>query len=179
MTECTPNSTVTVNSAIISGALPGTPGRTGDTGYPELTETYIINDPQVSGRRYLTFAHLASTITKVVVLHEGTATSSTLNLGHGANYQGVGTGLFDSPVTSTSTSIGDHYPSDQAFATNAETVSANSHIWAEISAASATTSRIIINITRTVTPAATTGSLSLPIQDSGVGQGYLPLVDTP
>lgn len=176
MTECAPNSTVTVNSAIISGALPGVPGPAGDTGYPEITETYIIDNPQIAGRRYLTFANLASTVTKVVVLHEGSSTSSTLNVSHGSNFQGVGTALFTPAVTSTSRTTGDHYT---AFAAGSEAVAASSHIWAEITAASATTDRVIINITRTVVPASTASGSSIPIQDSGSGQGYLPLVDTP
>lgn len=176
MTECTPNSTVTVNSAIISGALPGVPGPAGAAGYPEITETYVIDNPQVAGRRYLTFANLPSTITKVVVLHEGTGTSSTLNISHGANFQGVGTDIFAAPVTSTSRTSGDHY---STFAAGSASVVASSHIWATITAASSTTDRVIINITRQALPASTASGLSVPIQDSGSGQGYLPLVDTP
>lgn len=179
MSECTPNSTVTVNSAIISGALPGVPGPAGGTGYPEITETYVIENPQAAGRRYLTFANLASTIQKVVVLHEGTATSSTINVKHGTNFQGTGTALFAAPVVSTSQTVGDHYPSAQAFAPNAASVTATSHIWAEISAASPTTSRVIINITRTVEPVSVVGSASLLVEDSSGNQGYLPLIDAP
>jgi hypothetical protein len=176
MTECTPNSTVTINSAIISGALPGVPGPAGSTGYPEITETYVIDNPRIAGRRYLTFANLGSTITKVVILHEGTATSSTVAISHGANFQGLGTDIFAAPVTSTSSTVGDHY---STFVANADVVAASSHIWATVSAASATTDKLIINITRTVVPVATAGTSGIPIQDSGTGQGYLPLVELP
>lgn len=176
MSECTPNSTVTVNSAIISGALPGVAGPAGAAGYPEITETYVIEDPQVAGRRYLTFANLPSTITRVVVLHEGTDTSSTLNITHGTNFQGVGTDLFAAPVTSTSRTSGDHYTS---FVAGAETVAPTSHLWATITAASATTDRVIINITREAVPASTASGQGILIEDSGSGQGFLPLVDTP
>jgi len=180
MTDCGINkSTVTVNSAIISGALPGVPGPTGATSYPEITETYVIENPQLAGRRYLTFANLASTITKVVILHEGTDPSSTLNLAHGTNYQGVGTALFSTAVTGTSRTTGDHYPSTQAFAAGAEQVAATSHIWADLTAASVSTTRIIINITRTAVPASTAGSVGILVEDSGSGQGYLPLIDLP
>lgn len=178
MSECQSdsNSTININHGIIDGALPGVPGPPGPTGYPELTDTLIINDPQVAGRRYLTFANLPSTVTKVVVLHEGTATSSTLNISHGTNFQGVGTALFSSPVTSTSRSTGDHYVS---FAPGSTEVAVSSHIWVELSAVSATTDRVIVNITRTALPAATTGAASILIEDSGAGQGYLPVIDAP
>ena len=176
MTECTPNSTITINSAILNGALPGIPGPAGSTGYPEITETYIIDNPQVAGRRYLTFANLGSTITKVVILHEGTATSSTVAISHGTNFQGLGTDIFAAPVTSTSTTVGDHYAT---FAAGADAVAPTSHIWATVSAASATTTKLIINITRTVVPVATAGSSGIPVQDSGTGQGYLSLVELP
>jgi hypothetical protein len=176
MNECTPNSTVTVDSAIISGALPGIPGPPGGAGYPELTETYIIDNPQVAGRRYLTFANLDSTVTKVVVLHEGTDTSSSINISHGANFQGVGTDIFNVPATSTSRTTGDHYTS---FVEGADAVSAASHLWATIYGTSATTTKIIINVTRTVVPASVAGELAIPVQDFGSGQGYLPLVEAP
>ena len=145
-------------------------------GYPEITETYLIDNPQVGGRRYLTFANLGSTITKVVILHEGTNVESQVSIAHGSNYQGVGTDIFAAPVTSTSRTVGDHYT---AFVADSATVTATSHIWATVWGASATTSKIIINITRLVEPASLAGSLVIPVQDSGAVQGYLPLIEAP
>ena len=145
-------------------------------GYPEITETYVIDTPQLGGRRYLTFANLASTITKVVILHEGASAESQISIAHGSNYQGVDTEIFASPVTSTSRTVGDHYT---VFVVDSATVAAASHIWATVWGASTPTTKIIINITRLVEPASLAGSLVIPVQDSGAGQAYLPLVEAP
>jgi len=146
-------------------------------GYPEITETYVIDIPQSGGRRYLTFANLESTITKVVILHEGAVgADSLISIAHGSNYQGTGTEIFASPVTSTSRTVGDHYT---VFVADSEAVAAASHIWATVWGASTPTTKIIINITRLVEPASLAGSLVISVQDSGTGQAYLPLAEAP
>lgn len=133
--DCTPTSVVTtVTAPILTGTIPGTQGPPGPIGWPVLSETLRITDLATT-KHYAFFLKNGGTIQEIRTVVTGSTPSVEWNLKHGANFNGLGTGLFAADVVSTDAATGNGWPTQASFTAGADVVAAGSHVWVEVDTA--------------------------------------------
>ena len=99
----------------------------------DLSRTLVFNGNVPAGKYYLFFTAEAITMNEIrVVVENSTGACFKWNLRHSLNYSGLGTQLFAGDVDSTSTGLGNSYPSEVAFVSAATSIPSASHVWIEV-----------------------------------------------
>lgn len=169
-------SSISVNSAILSGALTGVAGPQGPPGCAQLSCATTIYTP-TPGRFYLGYFPKETVLDEVMVLNQGGTATITYNIKHGANYTGIGTDLYAASRTDTSSTTGT-VTTEADFVTGANTILAGSHLWMDINTTLADSVIVAIVYTPECDPVTVTGTadgLGVPLEDTGTGTGVLPL----
>lgn len=147
--DCTPTcTTTTIQASILSGTIPGTQGPPGPIGWPVLSRTITVTDLS-QAKVYGLFLKDGGVIKEVRTIVTGSTPSVEWNLRHGANYNGVGTGLFAADVVSTDTATGNGWPTQASFATGGDVVAAGSHVWLTFDVANSDADAFHITVTYT------------------------------